>query len=323
MPVEEVHHALASTVYALDAGCNQCKTDAEKLKSQGIEFGGRKTWMAMSVFLITGCSSGLGAEMAKVALERGFKVIATARRIETLQSLKEKGATVLPLDVTAPPEELAAFAKSTWEIHGQIDYLVNNAGYLQSGAIEEHTPAEILTQFNTHVFGVINLTTAFLPFMRARKTGTLVNITSQNGCLSFPGTGIYSASKAALELLSDTWSKELAEFGIRSIAIQMGMHRTSVAKPTNIKRATGVPPGPPYVASTQAMDGYVAIADSVTGDPAKAAQHIVDFVTQTTELPLRLPMGDATFEGLRQFYTERLADIEKHKSWSVGTDFTA
>jgi NAD(P)-dependent dehydrogenase (short-subunit alcohol dehydrogenase family) len=104
---------------------------------------------------------------------------------------------------------------------GHVDFLVNNAGYLQGGAIEENTSEEVLLQFNTNVFGLLNTTNAFLPYFRARRAGTVVNISSQGGSLNLTGVGIYCASKAAVDSLSDTWAKELAEFNIKCISIQV------------------------------------------------------------------------------------------------------
>lgn len=106
-------------------------------------------------------------------------------------------------------------------ISGQVDYLINNAGFLQGGAIEENTPEENLAQFNTNFFGVINVTNAFLPHFRARKQGTIVNISSQGALLCIPGAGIYCASKAALDATSETWANELADFNIRCVSIQV------------------------------------------------------------------------------------------------------
>jgi short-subunit dehydrogenase len=105
---------------------------------------------------------------------------------------------------------------------GQVDFLINNAGYLQGGAIEENTPEETTAQFNTNVFGLLNTTNAFLPYFRRRRDGMIVNISSQGGSLNMVGAGIYCASKAAVDSLSDTWAKELAEFNVRCISIQVG-----------------------------------------------------------------------------------------------------
>ncbi|KAK7018229.1 hypothetical protein R3P38DRAFT_1295897 [Favolaschia claudopus] len=179
------------------------------------------------VVLITGCSTGFGKELAEAALCSGLRVIATARRPETMTSLSEKGAKTMRLDVTASTEVLRQFASDTIAIFGRVDYLINNAGFLQGGAVEENSHEENLAQLNTNFFGVINLTNAFLPDWRARKSGstTIVNISSQGSMICVPGAGIYCAGKAALDAISDTWARELASFDIRCVSIQPGSFR--------------------------------------------------------------------------------------------------
>ncbi|KAJ7895138.1 putative oxidoreductase,short chain dehydrogenase [Mycena olivaceomarginata] len=258
------------------------------------------------VILITGCSTGFGRELSFVALDRGFRVISTARRVETLAALKEKGADILQLDVTAPPNKYRPLLPKPGKFSaGHVDFLVNNAGYLQGGAIEENTSEEVLLQFNTNVFGLLNTTNAFLPYFRARRAGTIVNISSQGGSLNLTGVGIYCASKAAVDSLSDTWAKELAEFNIKCISIQPGMFRTAVSDATNIRRGSNQIPE------------YKGTASD------KAAVKILDFVAGAVreDLPLRLPLGEDAFPDLKAFHVQRLADIERFKAWSVGTDF--
>ncbi|KAJ7083453.1 putative short-chain oxidoreductase [Mycena epipterygia] len=272
------------------------------------------------VILITGCSTGFGRELSLVALDRGFRVISTARRVESLADLKEKGAQTLKLDVTAPVDELSAFAANAWAIYGQVDFLINNAGYLQGGAIEENTPEERLAQFNTNFFGLINTTTAFLPYFRKRREGVIVNISSQGGSLNVVGVGIYCASKAAVDSLSDTWSKELAEFNVKCISIQPGTFRTSVTESSNLGWASNRIPE--YTVPGQVLERFGAWEGTQRGDPKKAAVKIIDFVTEPgRELPLRLAVGDDAFENLKAFHLAQLADMEKFEAWSVGTDF--
>ncbi|KAI0293624.1 hypothetical protein B0F90DRAFT_1393384 [Multifurca ochricompacta] len=135
------------------------------------------------VWLITGTSSGVGRDLTLAALQRGDKVIATARArsIGQLDQLREKGADVLELDVTSPIDKLHEIAKQAVAIHGRVDVLVNNAGYVLVGAIEENTPQETYDQFNTNVFGGLNVARAFLPYMRQRKSGSVVWIGSLGG----------------------------------------------------------------------------------------------------------------------------------------------
>ncbi|KAJ6462583.1 putative oxidoreductase,short chain dehydrogenase [Mycena sanguinolenta] len=270
------------------------------------------------VVLITGCSSGFGRELSLVALSRGFRVIATARRVETLVAVKEKGAEILSLDVAAPPSAISAFAATAWGIYGQIDFLINNAGYIQGGAIEENTPEEIMAQFNTNVFGLLNTTNALLPFFRQRRAGMIVNISSQGGCLNIVGAGPYCASKATVDSLSDTWARELADFNVKCISIQPGIFRTTVV--ASMQR--GSHRIPEYTAANKLIVEYNAAAGTERGDPAKAAVRILDFITaEGLDLPLRLPLGDDAYESLKALYLERLADMEKFRTWSIGTNF--
>ncbi|KAJ7432018.1 hypothetical protein B0H11DRAFT_1761162 [Mycena galericulata] len=274
------------------------------------------------VFLITGCSSGLGRALALAALESGFRVIATARRPETLSELETGGAKVLALDITSSPQELADIAAKAIAIHGQVDYLINNAGYARSGPIEALPPADVLTQFNTNFFGLVNTTNAFLPHFRARRAGTLVNISSEITALAAPGAGIYCATKAAIDAVSDTWAHELAEYGIRSICVKPGSFRTQIfhqpgtwAPANPIDGYEGVRIGAEYV-----LKNYEHL---VRGDPVKGARNIIKMVTQPGQLPLRFAVGDDGFAHLKEFYEKRLEELEASKELSTGTNIDA
>lgn len=174
------------------------------------------------VWLITGTSSGLGHELARAVLGRGDKVIATARQLDRISSLKDLGAATLQLDVTAPQEELNRRAEEAIAIYGRIDVLVNNAGYVQFGTIEEtrydmsHFPYvsssdlksiplsshdQWFKQFNTNVFGTLNTTRSFLPHMRRRKSGVIVFIGSMVAWDGAPTVGAYASSKAAIHCM--------------------------------------------------------------------------------------------------------------------------
>ncbi|KAJ7111301.1 putative short-chain oxidoreductase [Mycena epipterygia] len=273
-----------------------------------------------AVILITGCSTGFGRELALAALSAGLRVIATARRLETLGGLEEKGAKTLKLDVTSSTNELKAFATEAISLFGQVDYLINNAGFLQGGAIEENTPEENLAQFNTNFFGVINVTNAFLPHFRARKHGTIVNISSQGAFLCIPGAGIYCASKAALDTISETWANELADFNIRCVSIQAGAFRTSVAESSNLKiAATKIDT---YQGSHDWVAGFNQTAGKERGDTKIAAAKIIELISVDPgrALPKRLALGEDSFESAKASYAKRLEDLETWKSVSVGTD---
>jgi NAD(P)-dependent dehydrogenase (short-subunit alcohol dehydrogenase family) len=175
--------------------------------------------------LITGCSSGIGAATALRLLRGGWTVYATARRVDTIAALAAEGAQTLRLDVTDEDSMRAAVA-AIERRHGSVGALVNNAGYGQSGAIEQVSLDAVRRQFDTNLFGVIRLTQLVLPGMRRVGDGRIVNIGSMGGRLTFPGGGVYHATKHALEAVTDALRFEVRGFGIRVILIQPGLTRT-------------------------------------------------------------------------------------------------
>jgi NADP-dependent 3-hydroxy acid dehydrogenase YdfG len=168
--------------------------------------------------LITGCSSGIGEATALALKQDGWTVYATARRPETLSELERAGCTTLALDVTDEASMQAAVDRV-----GTVGVLVNNAGYSQSGAVESVSIDDVRRQFETNVFGLLRLTQLVLPGMRAQRWGKVVNIGSMGGRLTFPGGGIYHATKYALEAVSDALRFELRGFGIDVILIEPGL----------------------------------------------------------------------------------------------------
>jgi NAD(P)-dependent dehydrogenase (short-subunit alcohol dehydrogenase family) len=177
------------------------------------------------VVLVTGCSSGIGQACARRLEEAGRVVYATARDVQSLSGLRDAGCRVLALDVTSDASMQAAVERITREAGG-IGALVNNAGYSQSGAVETVPIDRIRAQFETNVFGLVRLTQLVLPGMRARRQGRIVNMGSMGGRLTFPGGGIYHATKHALEAITDALRFEVAGFGIDVVLIQPGLIRT-------------------------------------------------------------------------------------------------
>ena len=175
------------------------------------------------VILITGCSTGIGRDLAVRLSQAGYCVAATARKIETLEDLP--AALKLSLDVTQP-DSVYGIVAQTMERFGQIDVLINNAGYALRGALEEVPVEEVQQMFDVNVFGVLRMIRAVTPHMRKRRTGRIINISSIAGKLSTPVNGNYSASKFALEALSDALRLELAPFGIQVILIEPGAIKT-------------------------------------------------------------------------------------------------
>ncbi|PPQ72168.1 hypothetical protein CVT26_006887 [Gymnopilus dilepis] len=273
-------------------------------------------------------SSGIGYELAQQALLRSEKVIATSRAggsFANLEALKAQGAKILELDVTSPLEILKEVAKEAVGIYGRIDVLVNNAGYICNGTIEETTPQETYDQFNTNLFGAINVARVFLPYMREKRTGTLVWISSLYGLVVDPYFGNYIGTKWAMRGISQSIHGEISPLGLRSICVEFGHTRTAVLEPERRKhKGTAIPNYEDVVnrmeASTQAMNG------KQPGDPVKVAQTIIDTirgegVAKGKAFPLDLLLGsesclavDATKKNLELF--------EEWKDVTYGVDMS-
>jgi NADP-dependent 3-hydroxy acid dehydrogenase YdfG len=172
--------------------------------------------------LITGCSSGIGHATAARLAEEGWKVYATARRPETIADLAAKGCETLALDVT-DEESMSAAVSAVTEAEGAVGVLINNAGYSQSGAVESVPLDQMRRQFETNVFGLIRMCQLVLPGMRGQGYGKIVNIGSMGGRLTFPGGGVYHATKYSVEALSDALRFEVRGFGVDVVLIEPGL----------------------------------------------------------------------------------------------------
>lgn len=181
-------------------------------------------WMAnhARAVLITGCSSGIGEATALRLAKRGWPVYATARKLGSIEHLGAAGCRLLELDVTDESSMSAAVAAVEDE-QGAVGVLVNNAGYSQSGAIETTSMEDVKRQFQTNVFGVIRMCQLVLPGMRQQRFGRIVNVSSMGANFTFPGGGLYHASKYALEAISDALRFEVAGFGVEVIVLQPGL----------------------------------------------------------------------------------------------------
>ena len=242
------------------------------------------------VWFITGSSTGFGRELAEEALTQGHKVVATARKPEALADLTRQypqTALAVKLDVTKPAEVRAALGEAV-RAFGRIDVLVNNAGYGLIGAVDEVGEEEIRRQFETNVFGALDVTRAALPILRGQRGGHILNFSSVGGFVGFPASGLYSASKFALEAVSESLAAELAPFGIKVTIVEPGAFRTdfngrSLAVPENLMAE--------YEGSTGKFLGWLKEMDGKQpGDPRKAAQAII-YVVAAENPPLRLPLG--------------------------------
>jgi NAD(P)-dependent dehydrogenase (short-subunit alcohol dehydrogenase family) len=181
--------------------------------------------MSSRAVLITGCSSGIGAATAAHLADKGWTVYATARRVETLADLEAKGCKTLALDVTDEASCRAA-VEAVEAAEGAVGVLINNAGYSQSGAVESVPDERVRAQFDTNVFGLLTMCRLVLPKMREQGWGKIVNVSSMGGRFTFPGGGVYHASKHAVEALSDALRFEVKGFGVDVIIIEPGIIRT-------------------------------------------------------------------------------------------------
>jgi NAD(P)-dependent dehydrogenase (short-subunit alcohol dehydrogenase family) len=179
------------------------------------------------VVLITGCSTGIGRDLAQRLTQAGYSVVATARKLETLSDLP--AALKLSLDVTSP-DSIDQALTQVLERFGRIDVLVNNAGYAVRGAIEEVSDEQVQQMFDVNVFGALRMIRAVAPHMRQQKSGRIINISSLAGKLSTPANGTYSSTKFALEALSDSLRLELAPFGVQVVLVEPGAIQTHFDK---------------------------------------------------------------------------------------------
>jgi NAD(P)-dependent dehydrogenase (short-subunit alcohol dehydrogenase family) len=270
--------------------------------------------MADKVWFITGTSRGFGREWAIAALERGDKVAGTARDTATLADLVDKyGEALLPieLDVTDREADFAA-VKRAHDHFGRLDIVVNNAGYGHFGFIEELSEQEARDQIETNVFGALWVTQAALPYLRAQRSGHIIQVSSIGGITAFQNVGIYHASKWALEGFSQALAQEVAPFGIHVTLIEPGGFDTDWAGPSS-KRST---PLPDYKEVHEEADRARAARVSKPGDPTASAAAILKVVDAQSP-PLRVFFGEVPLQLAKADYESRLATWEEWQPVAV------
>ncbi|KAA5832501.1 oxidoreductase [Saccharopolyspora hirsuta] len=272
------------------------------------------------VWLITGASSGFGRAIAEEAIAAGDTVIGTARRPGALADLvaaHPDRVEAIGLDVT-DGARIDAVAADVLARYGRVDVLVNNAGRTQVGAFEETTDQELRDLFELHVFGPARLTRALLPQMRERRAGSIVNISSFGGQLSFAGFSAYSATKAALEQLSEGLADEVAPFGIKVLIVEPGAFRTNLfGKGAAYFSAEH----PAYAEKVGATRNAVRSGDGTQpGDPAKAAAAI-RLALNAEKTPLRLALGGDAVDALVGHLDSVRAELVEWEEVSRDTEF--
>ncbi|NVN11691.1 oxidoreductase [Nguyenibacter vanlangensis] len=272
-----------------------------------------------AVWLITGCSSGLGRALAEQVLAAGYRLVATARRPETLGDLVAQApdrAMALGLDVTDAAQIEAAIRQAEARF-GAINVLVNNAGYGYVAALEEGEEADVRAVFETNVFGPWKVTNAVLPGMRMRGTGHVVNIGSVGGMVTFPAVGFYHMTKFALEGFSETLAKEVAPFGIGVTIVEPGAFRTEFRgasmKQSAVRLAEYADTAGKVRVNLPAAHGTQA------GDPVRGARAIIKAVA-AEHPPLHLVIGGDALDLIRKKIADLTRDLDM---WEAVTRDTA
>jgi NAD(P)-dependent dehydrogenase (short-subunit alcohol dehydrogenase family) len=272
------------------------------------------------VWFITGTSSGLGRALAQAALDHGDRVVATARSTDRITDLERRfgdRAVALPLDVTDAGQARTAIDAAV-RAFGRIDVVVNNAGYGALGAVEELTDDELRRQFETNLFGALNVTRAALPQLRRQRSGHIVQLSSLSATVANPGEGAYVGSKAALQGLSESLAKEVAPLGIRVTILQPGPFRTDFAG-RSLQKAE---PIDDYAATVGAARELLRELDGAQpNDPTRGAEAIIHAV-EADNPPLRLALGRDAIEAIRSELDEQRAELDAWAEVGGATGFT-
>lgn len=273
----------------------------------------QKTWF------ITGASRGFGMEITKAALASGDKVVAAVRNPKkfTLQANNNDNLLVVKLDVTNEEQAKQAVLIAT-DHFGQIDVLVNNAGYGLLSAVEEASSEEVKANYETNVFGLLNVVRAALPYMRTQKSGHIINISSVGGLTGSIGWGLYASTKFAVEGITESLALELAPLGIKATVVEPGYFRTNFLDTSSLTRTANI------ISDYDTTVGEMRkIATQVSykqlGNPLKLAEAIVK-VASVENPPLHLPLGNDTLERYRHKTAEFEKDIQNWYDVITGTD---
>ena len=268
------------------------------------------------VWFITGSSSGFGRELSEQLLERGYKVVATARNTETIEDLVQKypnNARAIQLDVTNDRDVKNSVTKALEEF-GSIDVLINNAGYGLGGGIEEPSMEQIQEQYDTNVFGVIRMMREVLPHMRKQRGGNIVNVSSVVGIRSLPSIGYYSSTKFAMEALSESLAQEVEHLGIKVTLVEPGGFRTDFAGRSFHQPKNRIKD---YVTSER-IDNISDWDGAQPGDPQKGVKAIIDMV-ETENPPLRLPLGEDCVTAMEEKLRQVQENIDEWRDVAINT----
>jgi len=272
------------------------------------------------VWLITGCSTGLGRAFATSALAAGYLVAVTSRKISDIEDIVAafpETAIALALDVTKSADITSA-VDGTIQRFGKIDVLLNNAGIGYFGSIEESDDVETRRMMEINFYGLANTTKAVLPFMRSQSSGHIINISSICGLYSFPGLGYYNATKYAVDGFSETLHREVKDLGIKVTIIAPGAFRTDWAGRSAQESKAEIKD---YAVTADAFKTIIRNSDgSQPGNPVKAAEAIIGIV-ESNDPPLRLLLGTDAWQQARIKLTELSSDFDAWEATTISTNF--
>ncbi|MBU9561082.1 SDR family NAD(P)-dependent oxidoreductase [Burkholderia multivorans] len=274
------------------------------------------------VWFITGASRGIGALIAEAALADGNAVVAAGRNVSAIVERLGESAALLPvaLDVTDDAQARAA-VQAAVERFGRIDVLVNNAGFGLLGAVEESSDKDVRRMYDTNVFGLLNVTRATLPAMRANRSGHVINISSVGGYRAAAGFGVYSSTKFAVEGITEALHAELQPLGIHATVVEPGYFRTDFLDASSLVVAPTVIDD--YDATSGAVRRKAAqLNHNQPGDPTKLAAAMIALVDAPNP-PLRLPLGTDTLAAIAAKNAYVAQETEAWRALSASTDFAA
>ena len=272
------------------------------------------------VWFVTGASKGLGLALAKRLLEQGYRVTATSRNAAQLVSAIENASdNFLPLgvDLTNPDAVKKAIA-DTVEKFGQLDVIVNNAGYGMGGTVEEFTEEELQQSFSVNVFAPVYVMQAALPYMRKQRSGHIINISSIAGFAGATGWAIYAATKSALTGLTEVLAQDLKELKIHTTAVAPGGFRTEFLSDNSLVFVKDQIDD--YAAVRQSHQKYKSMDGSQAGDPVKAAAALIE-LAEMSEPPVRLFLGTDAYNRAKAKIADINSSLDALKALSFSTDF--
>jgi NAD(P)-dependent dehydrogenase (short-subunit alcohol dehydrogenase family) len=276
--------------------------------------------MANKVWFITGASRGFGLLVARDALARGDAVVAAARNPQAIADALGAHPNLLPVQLDVTKEAAAVVAvQAAIERFGRIDVLVNNAGYGILGAVEETSAEEVRRNYETNVFGLLNVSRAVLPQMRRQRSGHVINISSLGGYRAYHGWGVYGSTKFAVEGLSEAMAQELAPLGVHVTVVEPGFFRTDFLDASSlVETAARIED---YQDTVGAMRRFAAGANHAQpGDPARLSQALLK-LADAAQPPLRLQLGSDAVARVHAKHQQVERELAQWQELALSTDF--